>query len=395
MTAAGMKEMRGPRAGITHQQRYLIRMAIFLVAVVLSVAALFGPLRDAFLTNAPLNSLILGVLLLGIIYNFRQVFTLRHEVAWLEHFRKDTLASTEAPAPRLLAPMATMLRERKGRLSLSALGMRSLLDGIASRLDESRDLSRYTIGLLIFLGLLGTFWGLLGTISAVADVIGGLTIEGADLSAVFANLKQGLQAPLAGMGTAFSSSLFGLGGSLVLGFLDLQTNQAQNRFFNDLEDWLSGITRLSSGALPAEGEQPIPAYVQALLEQTAESLETLQRTMARGEENRAATNTHLLSLAEQMGTLTDQMRTEQSLMRRLAEGQSELKPILARLADGGHASAPAFDEATRGHIRNLEMYVARLVEEVASGRDEIVQQVRSDIKLLARTIAAMAEEGER
>jgi membrane associated rhomboid family serine protease len=395
MTAARMKEMHEPRAGITHQQRYLIRMGIFLVAVVLSVVVLFGPLRDAFLTNAPLNGLILGVLLIGIIYNFRQVFTLRHEVAWLEHFRKDTSAPTEAPAPRLLAPMATMLRERKGRLSLSAPGMRSLLDGIASRLDESRDLSRYTIGLLIFLGLLGTFWGLLGTISAVGDVIGGLTVEGTDLSTAFANLKQGLQAPLAGMGTAFSSSLFGLGGSLVLGFLDLQANQAQNRFFNDLEDWLSGITRLSSGALSAEGEQPIPAYVQALLEQTAESLETLQRTMARGEENRAATNSHLLSLAEQMGTLTDQMRTEQSLMHRLAEGQIELKPILARLADGAHAPAPAFDEATRGHIRNLEMYVARLVEEVASGRDEIIQQVRSDIKLLARTIAALAEEGER
>jgi hypothetical protein len=396
MTAVGMNRMDELRARMSHQQRYLIRMALFLVAVVVSLAVLFAPLRDAFLTNAPLNGLIVGVLLLGIIYNFRQVLTLRHEVTWLDHFRKESATPSEAPAPRLLAPMATMLRERKGRLSLSALGMRSLLDGIASRLDESRDLSRYTIGLLIFLGLLGTFWGLLGTISAVAGVIGDLTIEGTDLSEVFANLKRGLQAPLAGMGTAFSSSLFGLGGSLVLGFLDLQTNQAQNRFFNDLEDWLSGVTRLSSGALSAEGEQPIPAYVQALLEQTAESLETLQRTMARGEENRAATNSHLLSLAEQMGTLTDQMRTEQSLMRRLAEGQSELKPILARLADGGgHASAPAFDEATRGHIRNLELYVARLVEEVASGRDEIIQQVRSDIKLLARTIAALAEESER
>lgn len=381
---------------MSHQQRYLIRMALFLVAVAISVAALFAPLRDAFLTNAPLNGLIIGVLLLGIIYNFRQILTLRHEVAWLDHFRKDSATPSEVPAPRLLAPMATMLRERKGRLSLSALGMRSLLDGIASRLDESRDLSRYTIGLLIFLGLLGTFWGLLGTISAVAGVIGGLSVEGADLAEVFESLKQGLQAPLAGMGTAFSSSLFGLGGSLVLGFLDLQTNQAQNRFFNELEDWLSGVTRLSSGALAADGEQPIPAYVQALLEQTAESLETLQRTIARGEENRAATNAHLLSLAEQMGTLTDQMRTEQSLMRRLAEGQSELKPILARLAEGsGLAGAPAFDEATRGHIRNLELYVARLVEEVSSGRDEIIHQVRSDIKLLARTIAALAEESEQ
>lgn len=395
MTAVGMNRMDEPRAKVSHLQRYLIRMALFLAAVAVSVAVLFAPLRDAFLTNAPLNGLIIGVLVLGIIYNFRQILTLRHEVAWLDHFRADSAAPAGAPAPRLLAPMATMLRERKGRLSLSALGMRSLLDGISSRLDESRDLSRYTIGLLIFLGLLGTFWGLLGTISSVAGVIGGLTVEGADLTQVFERLKQGLQAPLAGMGTAFSSSLFGLGGSLVLGFLDLQTNQAQNRFFNDLEDWLSGVTRLSSGALAADGEQPMPAYVQALLEQTAESLETLQRTIGRGEENRAATNSHLLSLAEKMGTLTDQMQTEQALMRRLAEGQNELKPILARLADGGaHAAMPALDEATRGHIRNLELYVARLVEEVSSGRDEIIHQVRSDIKLLARTIAALAEESE-
>lgn len=386
----------GEPARMTSPRRYLIRMAIFVAAVVASVAALFPPLRDAFLTNAPLNGLIVGVLVIGIVYNFRQVLTLRHEVAWLESFRAETATASAATPPRLLAPMATMLRERKSRLSLSALAMRSLLDGIASRLEESRDLSRYTIGLLIFLGLLGTFWGLLGTIVAVADVIAGLSIEGGDISSVFTNLKQGLQAPLTGMGTAFSSSLFGLGGSLVLGFLDLQANQAQHRFFNDLEDWLSGVTRLSSGALAGDGEHAVPTYVQALLEQTAESLDGLQRTIARGEENRAATSGQLMSLAEQIGTLTDQMRTEQSLMLRLAEGQNELKPVLARLAEtSAQAPAAGFDEATRAHIRNLDLYVARLVEDVSVGRDEIVQQIRSDIKLLARTIAAAAEESER
>jgi hypothetical protein len=198
------------------------------------------------------------------------------------------------------------------------------------------------------------------------------------------------------MGTAFSSSLFGLGGSLVLGFLDLQAAQAQNRFFNDLEEWLSGSTRLSSGALVGDGEHSTPVYVQALLEQTAESLEGLQQTLARGEEGRIATNARLLELAEQIGTLTDQMRSGQELMAKLVENQSELRPILARLADGTRGTgAVALDDATRAHIRNLDVYAARLIEEMISGREEVVRQVRSDIKLLARTMAAIAEDSER
>ncbi len=382
---------------MTRPRRYLVRMGLFLGAVVAAAAVLAEPLADAFLANAPLNGLIVGALLLGIIYNIRQVLLLGPEVDWIVHFRADgALAATRARPPRLLAPMATMIGERKGRLSLSAMAMRSLLDGIFSRLDESRDLSRYTIGLLIFLGLLGTFWGLLQTIGSIADVIGGLSLEGSDLADVFADLKRGLEAPLEGMGTAFSSSLFGLGGSLVLGFLDLQAGQAMNRFYNDLEEWLSGVTRLSSGALTGEGEQSVPAYVQALLEQTAESVDGVQRALSRGEENRAAVGNHLMSLAEQIGTLTDQMRTEQQLMMRLAEGQLELKPILARLAEAAdRPSEPGIDDATRIHIRNLELYAARIVEDMSAGRDEIIQQVRNEVRLLARTIAALADEGDR
>jgi hypothetical protein len=377
---------------MTRPRKYLIRMTVFLVAVTVLCGALFQPLYHAFMTNAPLNGLIIGVLVLGIIYNFRQVLMLYPEVAWIENFRATSAPLSDA-SPKLLAPMATMVGDRRDRLSLSTVAMRSLLDGILSRLDESRDISRYTIGLLIFLGLLGTFWGLLDTIGSIGNVIAGLSVEGADMTKVFADLKRGLQAPMAGMGTAFSSSLFGLAGSLALGFLDLQANQAQNRFYNDLEEWLSSVTRLATGALTAEGDQSIPAYVQALLEQTAESLENLQRTITRGEENRMSVNANILALSDTLETLTDHMRTQQALMKTMAETQIELKPILAQIAAG--SSTGGIDDATRTHIRNLDVHLTRLTADVSSGREDLVQQLRSEIKLLARTIAAAGDDDGR
>lgn len=369
-------------------------MLLCLIAVLIAGAVLFQPLSVGFMTNAPLNGFILGVFALGIVYNFRQVVMLYPEVAWIEGFRDTRTVVSQTRPPRLLAPMATMMRERRDRLTLSTIAMRSLLDGISSRLDESRDLSRYNIGLLIFLGLLGTFWGLMHTVASIRDVISGLSLGG-DASQVFQNLKESLDSPLRGMGTAFSTSLFGLGGSLVLGFLDLQATQAQNRFFNDLEEWLSSVTRLSSGSLAFEGDQSVPAYVQALLEQTADSLENLQRTLARGEESRIAVNTNLNKLGEQLGTLTDHMRTEQALMKTMAETQMEMKPILALLAAPRPAVAGGLDEATRAHIRNLDIQLGRLADELRLGRQELVQQMRSEIKLLARTMAALAGEAER
>jgi hypothetical protein len=196
------------------------------------------------------------------------------------------------------------------------------------------------------------------------------------------------------MSTAFSSSLFGLAGSLVLGFLDLQAGQAQNRFYNDLEEWLSSYTRLSAGGALAEaGDASVPAYIQALLEQTADSLDNLQRIIARGEESRITANAGLIGLTEKLGMLSDQMKAEQNLLLRLAETQMELKPVLAKLADG--AAPRAGDEALRNHMRNVELYLARITEDVPQGRQETIQEVRSEIRLLARTIAALAEEGER
>ncbi len=380
---------------MTPPKQYLTRMALFLLVVVLVAGALFPQLQSAFLANAWLNGLILVILLLGIVYVFRQVLMLFTEVAWIEAYRKGrNPVSSSASAPKLLAPMVTMLGEGGRRVSLSAVSMRSLLDSMSSRLQESREISRYLIGLLIFLGLLGTFWGLLLTIKSVGGVIAGLSAGSGDVNVIFESLKSGLKAPLSGMGVAFSSSLFGLAGSLVLGFLDLQAGQAQNRFYNDLEDWLSGLTRLSRGAPSGEGEQSVPAYVQALLEQTAESLENLQRTLVRGEDSRIVADNNTIALTEKLSALTDQMRTEQKLMIKLAESQMELQPVLARVAEAAEHRDHVLDEATRGHIRNIEVYLARLLEELSSGRAQTVEELRSEIKLLARTIAALAEESQ-
>jgi hypothetical protein len=378
---------------MTRPRRFVLRMLLFVAAVLAVAAVLHRTLIDAFLATPVLNGLILGVLLLGVIYTFRQVLALEREVEWLETFRRNKPGLAGLGAPRLLAPMAAMITEKRDRFTLSATAMRSLLDGIQSRLDETREISRYTVGLLIFLGLLGTFWGLIQTIAAIADVIGGMTVGTGDLPTLFNQLKSGLEAPLRGMGTAFSASLFGLASSLVLGFLDLNAGQAQNRFYMDLEEWLAQATRLSSGAIGGEGEGSVPVYVQALLEQTAENLEGLQRTLARGEEGRMAANQAVIGLTERLGQLTDQMRASQQLLLRMAEGQQELRPVLARLADA--QTTGALDDATRAHIRNLELYMARLLEEMIQGRNQVSGEIRSEIKLLARTIAALAENDQR
>ncbi len=380
---------------VTQPSRFLTRMAFFLGVVAATVALLYPQLRAAFVANPVLNGVILGVLLIGIVHAFRTVTMLRGEIAWIESFRRESVAVSSTATPKLLAPMATMLGESSDRISLSTIAMRSLLDGIASRLDESREISRYMIGLLVFLGLLGTFWGLLETVQAIGSVVGGLNIAGGDLGSAFNDLKKGLQAPISGMGTAFSSSLFGLAGSLVLGFLELQGGQAQNRFYNELEEWLSSVTRLGSGSTGGieVGDQSVPAYIQALLEQTADGLEGMQRALARSEENRTDYSRNIFELTERIGALSTQMATEQKLMLKLAESQSELTPILGKLADSGNRSGS--DEISQAYLRNIEVYLSRIHDELGTGRVDSVQEIRGEIRLLARTIAALAEEPER
>ncbi|WP_299436526.1 flagellar motor protein MotA [uncultured Rhodospira sp.] len=384
---------------MTQPRRFLTRMVLFVAMVGVVAAVLFPPLLSAFMANPALNGLILFVVLFGIGLNFRLVLRLGPEVAWVERFRAGEVGLTSERPPPLLSAMAQMLTEHKeksygrGRFSISVPAMRSLMDGLASRLDEARDLARYFIGLAIFLGLLGTFWGLLETVSSIGDVIRDLTIAGDNAEAVFDDLKSGLEAPLSGMGTAFSSSLLGLAGSLILGFLDLQSSRAQNAFLNDLEEWLSGLTRLSSGGGLGEGEGggSVPAYIQALLEQTADSLDDLQRTIAQGEESRLATQTQMRHLVETLTTLTDQMRTEQAVLLRLAESHADLRPLMQQLvAATEHRAEEGLDEATRGHIRNTDAAVTYIANEMAANREQTVKELRAEIKLLARTIAATA-----
>ena len=384
---------------MTRPTVFLIRMLVFLAAVAVVAGLLSGALITAFSNNPLLNTLILTVLALGIGWNIRQVIRLTPEVVWLETFQRARARLAAVPAPRLLAPIAAMLaartakgRDGQERFTISAQVMRSMLDSIASRLDESRELSRYMVGLLIFLGLLGTFWGLLLTVSSVGDVINSMSVGSGDINALFDQLKGGLARPLKGMGTAFSSSMLGLAGALVLGFLDLTAGQAQNRFFNELEEYLAGLTRVSSGALGGDGEGSVPVYVQALLEQTAENMENLQRILARGEDGRKEANTAVLSLTERIGTLSDTMRANQQLMLRIAESQQALAPALQRL---GESRRETGDDISRAHLRNIELYLQRFLTESEQGRAQTTAEIRNDIRVLTRTIAALAEEQPR
>ena len=390
---------------MTDNKTYLTRMVLFLVVVGAGIAFIAQTLVGIFLVNPLLNGAILAVIVIGIALNFRQVLMLTPEAQWIENFRNnDTAAESELRAQtddtrlRLLSPMARMLGERRGRgrFTLSAPALRTLLDGISARLEESRDLSRYFTGLCIFLGLLGTFWGLLGTVGAVGDVIRNLTANGEDIAAMFNKLKTGLEAPLSSMSTAFSCSLFGLAGSLTLGFLDLQAGQAQNAFFNELDEWLSSLTRLSSGAGPGDGEQGVSAYTEALLEQTAESLQELQNIMARSEQSRVAGNEQLAELNDKLSILADQMRAEQQILLRMAESQRDIAPLIRSIGDMTAAftapmnSSAAIDDATRAHIRNIDAAMGRLTSALSSGRDETVREIRNEIKLLAKTVASAA-----
>jgi hypothetical protein len=312
---------------------FLVRILVFLVLGVLLVVILNRQIWVALNANLFLNGLIIGILLIGIVLAFLQVIRLFPEIAWVNSFRlADPGLAVERP-PVLLAPMAAILGDRVGRMAISSQTMQGLLDSIAARLDEARDMSRYMTGLLVFLGLLGTFWGLIETVSSVGDVIKGLKVGG-DAGVMFDSLKDGLAAPLKGMGISFSSSLFGLAGSLVLGFLDLQTSQAQNRFYTDLEDWLATTVRDL-----VESPAAIPPPMGNSGSEIHAAIERLRDVMAEGGSNKAATGA-MANLAEAIQGLVHHMRSEQQLIREWVDAQAvqhrEIRRLLEILA---HAPA--------------------------------------------------------
>lgn len=346
---------------MSQPNRALVWMLGFLGLIALACAALYQPLLTAFGATPVFNGVILLVFLVGVLANVRQVSRLQHEVNWITHFRRSNPDRAHAP-PVLLAPMAQMLaRSERRPLTLNTTSMRSILDSVHLRLEEQRDLSRYLVGLLIFLGLLGTFWGLLKTIGSVGEIIGGMT-AGADAVAMFETLKTRLQAPLSGMATSFSTSLFGLAGSLVLGFLDLQAARTANRFYTELEDWLSGMTKLGgSGAMAVEGDTSVPAYVQALLEQTADGLERMQRAIVDSERERRASAEQLVELNAQLGKLGELLGRESRGLSELAQSQQELRGVLKAMA------------------------------QAQGGGQQLSEELRSEFRLLTRTIAAAME----
>lgn len=309
---------------LSSPQVFLLSMLIFLAIVAFIAAILYRQISTAFHTNPGLNGLILGVLAVGILLAFTQVARLFREVRWVNSFR----AGSEATEPVLLAPMKALL-SRSSTMALSTASMRTMLDSIANRLDESRDITRYLTGLLVFLGLLGTFWGLLATIGSIGETIQALDPGTGNASDVLDALKSGLAAPLAGMGTAFSSSLFGLAGSLVVGFLDLQAGRAQTRFYTELENWLSTVADLSSD-IPVDPGKAGPSDE---FRSITERLRTLQENG--GSNQRVATA--MANLADGISGLVKNMRSEQQIMRDWVEAQSEeqkaMRDTLDKIAD--------------------------------------------------------------
>ncbi len=340
---------------------FLVRMLVFLILVALGAVLLYRQIWAAFLANPGLNGIILGALLIGIVMTIRQVLRLFPEVQWVNGFRLADPGLAVSRPPVLLAPMAALLGDRMGRMSITQSTMRGILESIGTRLEEARDVARYLTGLLVFLGLLGTFWGLLETVGSIGKVVQSLEI-GADAGRVFEDLKSGLAAPLGGMGIAFSSSLFGLAGSLVLGFLDLQAGQAQNRFYTDLEDWLSttvrdlgggagegaaagggrmaevlpnfmveefvaAIARLEQALRPVSSMAPIP------VEPITAAIDRLEQVVKESGSQRAAKA--MVQLAESLQNLVQHMRSEQQMLRDWVEAQAgqqnEIHRLLERL----------------------------------------------------------------
>ncbi|MEM7569678.1 MAG: flagellar motor protein MotA [Pseudomonadota bacterium] len=368
---------------MTRPFRFLMPMAGFLLSVIVVSVILWPRLEAAFRSNLVINGVIVFVLLVGCLYILRQVARLKPDIDWIAAYEESPRKLPE-DAPPLLASLSSLARS--GPLALNPISLRSLADGIAARLDERRELARYLVALLVFLGLLGTFWGLLGTILAIGQTINGLNVDSTDVPAMFEGLKAGLQAPLSGMGTAFSSSLFGLAGSLILGFLDLQLGRAQSRFFNELEDWLAAhvipldisdgdLGGKASAAAPAAGPS---AFMRTIMTQSADSLEAMERRMSRADQER---DRLLQALAALQSTL--------SSLETRSEKQAE---ALLQLAAATQKAAGSGDDASLQVLKELRASVAGLADAQSAVRAQMSDDINAAATRLGRTIAAIMDE---
>ncbi len=319
------------KSRMTDPRTYLIRMGIILAITAAIIALLWSQLASAFAGNIALNSVIVATALIGVAFIFRQTLRLVPEAKWLSQIQKTSRINPAAQRPILLATVYAMLSDASEDRHLSALSLRSVLDGVAARLDEGREISRYFIGLLVFLGLLGTFWGLLQTIGSVSTVVSGLDISSLNFEQMMQQLRTGLEAPLDGMATAFSSSLFGLGASLVIGFLDLQLGQAMGRFFNEVEDWLSAFARYGdagSGNMPA-GQQ---ALAHGLSEEGARAMTTLAEAIKDAEADRSNQLQQIVQMNAQLSMLNEQMADDKRTRDMLALLNARIEQLTNALA---------------------------------------------------------------
>ncbi|MFC7705332.1 biopolymer transporter ExbB [Plastorhodobacter daqingensis] len=372
--------------------RQIVMMLIVVALTVIGGYLALPRVASVFLANVWLNGFIFFVFLLGVLTCFWQVTMLIFAVGWIEGFAAERPGHQFTQAPSLLAPLAALLRSRGARHQLSASSSRSILDSVATRIDEERDITRYIVNLLIFLGLLGTFYGLATTVPAVVETIRSLS-PGSDEGglAVFDRLMSGLESQLGGMGTAFSSSLLGLAGSLVVGLLELFAGHGQNRFYRELEEWLSSITRLSLAG--SDGEGVDQAALAGVIDHMAEQMEILQTIHSQSHAERAQLDERLVGLATALDRLTQRMEAEAgttSAIERMIEGQERLIAALQ-----GGAAGDGLDAEARMRLRSIDVQLLRIFEEMAAGRQETVADLRSDISVLTKSVRQLSRTTAR
>jgi hypothetical protein len=380
-----------PRFSQPVRQVTLMLIALGLVAAGAYLG--FSTLEAVFFTSVWINAAILVVFILGVLFCIRQVILLMNSVHWIEAFARQAPGQGPGqaggtalrPAPSILAPLAALLRSRGARMQLTATSTRSILDSVATRIDEDQEITRYISNLLIFLGLLGTFYGLATTVPALVETIRSLTpAEGETGADIFARLQAGLESQLGGMGTAFSSSLLGLAGSLVIGLLELFAGHGQNRFYRELEEWLSSITRVGLGD---EGGASDATVMREVIDNLAEQMESLQMLFTQSDISRTQTDRRLGDLAGSIGRLAQRLEEgdQTAALVRVAEGQERLLAVLTQQAQEG-----AIDAESRMRLRSIDVQLLRILEEISAGRQETVAELRADLAGLARTLRGAA-----
>lgn len=378
------------RVQFTPPLRQLTLMLISLGLVAAGVSLAYPRISGIFLANIWLNGFIALVFVIGVLATFWQTLQLFSSVRWIGGFVAQTPGHQITIAPRLLAPLASLLRSHGTGSHISATSARSILDSVGTRIEEERDITRYLVNLLIFLGLLGTFYGLATSVPAVVETIRSLAPqEGESALSGFGRLMSGLEAQMGGMGTAFSSSLLGLAGSLVVGILELFATQAQNRFYRELEEWLSSITRLGNAVSDGEGGA-IGAVVE-VLDSLGEQMEAMRLVQEQAEDSRARLDDALQALAQAVTRLAKRGEdgSTEALLR-VAQGQERLLAQLQSMAEseaeGAVAPEPHIEAETRLRLRSMDVQLVRILEELSAGRQESMADLRSDIAMLTQAV---------